>query len=73
MLAIQSFMKLAKPICLLLFVFITENLFSQIPSPGIKQSKSIMLKGATIHVGDGKVLANGAIAFEEGKITFIHS
>ncbi len=66
-------MKLAKLTCLLLFVFITGNLFSQVPSPGIKQSKSIMLKGATIHVGDGKVLANGAIAFEDGKITLVLS
>lgn len=66
-------MKLAKLTCLLLFIFISANLFSQVPSPGVKQSKSIMLKGATIHVGDGKVLVNGAIAFEEGKITLVLS
>jgi imidazolonepropionase-like amidohydrolase len=73
LLAIQRIMKLAKSTCILLFVFITANLFSQVPSPGVKQSKSIMLKGGTIHVGDGKVLANGAIAFEDGKITLVLS
>jgi imidazolonepropionase-like amidohydrolase len=46
---------------------------AQVPSPGAKQSKSIMLWGATIHVGNGKVIENGAVGFKNGKITFLMS
>lgn len=54
---------------LLTFLFIKVQ--AQIPSPGPKQTKSIFMTGATIHVGNGKVLENAAIGFKEGKITFL--
>jgi imidazolonepropionase-like amidohydrolase len=38
-------------------------------SPAPKQSKPIILTGATIHVGNGQVIGNGYIAFANGKIT----
>jgi len=41
--------------------------FAQKPSQ--KQSKKIILKGATVHIGNGTVLNNASIAFENGKIT----
>lgn len=40
-------------------------------SPAPAQSKPIIIKGATIHVGNGQVINNGYIAFDKGKITAI--
>ena len=40
-------------------------------SPAKPQSKSIVITGATIHVGNGRVISNGYIAFDKGKITAI--
>ena len=63
-----------KIICLTLTSLLTVNmLHAQVPAPGAKQTKSIVLWGATIHVGNGKVLENGAVGFKDGKITFIAS
>ncbi len=44
---------------------------SDVPAPAPKQSQSIYLTHATIHVGNGKVLQNATIAFENGRITLI--
>lgn len=46
---------------------------AQVPSPGAKQSKTILIWGADIHVGNGKVLEKGAVAFKDGKISFVMS
>jgi imidazolonepropionase-like amidohydrolase len=46
---------------------------AQVPAPGARQSKSVFLWGATIHVGNGKVLENGAVGFKDGKITTVLS
>ncbi len=43
--------------------------FSQNPAPAIKQTRPIVLTGATIHVGNGQVIQNGSIAFDKGIIT----
>lgn len=42
-----------------------------VPTPGPAQSKPILIKGGTFHLGNGQTLENGALAFEAGKITFI--
>lgn len=42
-------------------------------SPAKSQTKSILITGATIHVGNGQVIENGYIAFDKGKITAIGS
>jgi imidazolonepropionase-like amidohydrolase len=39
--------------------------------PAKPQSAPIIITGATIHVGNGKVINNGYIAFDKGKITAI--
>ncbi len=44
-------------------------LAQQTPAPA--QSKAIALVGGTIHQGNGSVIENGAIAFDEGKIVFV--
>lgn len=40
-------------------------------SPAKPQSQKIIVLGATIHTGDGKVIENGYITLEKGKITGI--
>jgi imidazolonepropionase-like amidohydrolase len=44
---------------------------SDVPAPAPKQTKSIYLTHATIHVGDGTVLQNATLAFDSGKITIL--
>ena len=42
---------------------------AQNPAPAVKQTKMILVTGATIHVGNGQVIENGSIAFDNGIIT----
>jgi imidazolonepropionase-like amidohydrolase len=44
---------------------------SDVPAPAPKQSQSIYLTHATVHVGNGKVLQNATIGFENGKVIFL--
>ncbi len=50
--------------------FNIQLILAQVPTPAKPQAKAIVLKGATIHIGNGQVIENGAIAFDKGKITF---
>ncbi len=43
---------------------------AQVPAPAPKQSKPVLLKGATLHVGNGQVVENAAVGFDKGKITY---
>ncbi len=43
--------------------------FGQNPAPAKAQARGIALMGATIHVGDGRVIQNGLITFDKGVIT----
>ncbi|MCY7359181.1 MAG: amidohydrolase, partial [Rudanella sp.] len=43
--------------------------FGQNPAPAKAQARGIALLGATIHVGDGRVIQNGLITFDKGVIT----
>ncbi len=47
--------------------FILPGITQQTPAP--KQSEVISITGATIHVGDGTVVENATLVFEDGKIT----
>jgi len=40
-------------------------------SPAPAQSKPIIITGATLHIGNGQVISNGYITFNNGKITAI--
>ncbi|MEH0154746.1 amidohydrolase family protein [Limibacter armeniacum] len=46
---------------------------AQVPTPAPKQDTPILVKGATVHTGAGTVIENGAVAFEDGKITYVGS
>lgn len=52
-------------------LFLSLVLQAQTPVPAPKQSKSILVSGVTIHVGNGKVIDDGVIGFKEGKITLV--
>lgn len=42
-------------------------------TPGSKQTTAISIEGATAHLGNGEVIENSLIMFNEGKITFVGS
>ncbi len=44
---------------------------AQNPAPAPAQSESIIIMNATAHIGNGKVIENSVIAFENGKITLV--
>ena len=46
-------------------------LFSQRPVPAKAQTGSILITGATAHLGNGEVIANSAVSFENGKLTMV--
>lgn len=55
-------------------LLMSPDIFSQapdVPTPAPAQKGKIYLTHATIHTGDGKVLNNATIGFENGKIIFL--
>ncbi len=54
---------------LIVLLFIQYNTAQQTPAP--KQSKTISIIGATAHIGNGHVIENAIIIFENGLITQI--
>jgi imidazolonepropionase-like amidohydrolase len=55
---------------LLLFLQL-NTLKAQVPTPAPKQTQSILIWGATAHLGNGQVVQNSAIAFENGILTMV--
>ena len=43
---------------------------AQVPAPAPKQTKPVLLTGATLHVGNGSVIEKAAVAFANGKIIY---
>lgn len=56
----------------MLFFFLVGNSFAQ-QTPADAQSTAISIEGATAHLGNGKVIENSLIMFDNGKITFVGS
>lgn len=54
-----------------ILVFLASPLFAQIPAPGPEQTEPIILMNGTAHLGNGEVIENSAIAFEDGKLTIV--
>ena len=46
-------------------------LFAQRPTPAPPQTKSVLVTGGTVHVGDGKVIDEGAVGFRNGRIDYV--
>ena len=61
-----------KYLATLLLSSLTSLCFAQANiSPAAKQNKAIAITGATIHVGNGTVIQNGTIVFNNGKIVTV--
>ncbi|UOQ55450.1 amidohydrolase family protein [Hymenobacter cellulosivorans] len=45
-------------------------LLAQVPAPAPAQSKPVLLVGGTLHVGNGTVVPDAAVAFDKGRITY---
>ncbi len=58
-------------ICALFLSFSLTSLAQQTPAP--KQSETISIEGATAHLGNGKIIENSLIMFEDGILTFVGS
>jgi len=57
---------------LLLTLCFTAFSFAQ-QTPAKKQTQAISIEGATAHIGNGEVIENALIIFENGKLTFVGS
>lgn len=57
----------------LVFCLSLQVVFGQIPVPGPEQQESILLLGATAHLGNGKVIENSAVGFDNGKIMLVEN
>jgi imidazolonepropionase-like amidohydrolase len=53
---------------LLLLTLLCTSARAQNPTPAPEQSKPILIRDATVHVGNGTVIENGDILLDEGKI-----
>ena len=55
----------------ILITSITFSTNGQNPAPAPAQSEPILIMNGTAHIGNGKVIENSMIAFENGKITLV--
>jgi imidazolonepropionase-like amidohydrolase len=52
-------------------LLLSGSVFGQRPVPAPAQKSAVLILGATAHLGDGRVIANSAIAFDNGKLTMV--
>lgn len=52
-------------------IFCAQLLSAQTPTPAPAQKAPILIMGAIAHLGNGNLIPNSAIAFENGKITMV--
>ena len=57
--------------CLLATFVLPLALIAQKPTPAPPQTKSILLKGGTVHVGDGTLIDDAAVGFRNGAIDYV--
>ncbi|MEL4307351.1 amidohydrolase family protein [Joostella sp. CR20] len=50
-------------------LFASVVMAQQTPAP--QQKESILITGATAHIGNGSIIENSAVGFKDGKITFV--
>lgn len=54
-------------------LIVATGTLAQVPAPAPPQSEPIAIVNGTVHVGNGEVLENATITFENGKITAVSS
>lgn len=69
-LKVKKYTFLKSGILIILYTCLAESLLSQ-PTPAPKQNGHTLIKNATAHLGNGFIIENSVIAFENGKITLI--
>ncbi|RAJ13213.1 amidohydrolase family protein [Olleya aquimaris] len=62
-----------KKLYILLLALCFANFSYAQQTPADKQSQAISIEGATAHLGNGEVIENALIMFENGKLTFVGS
>ncbi|WP_040279046.1 amidohydrolase family protein [Psychroserpens damuponensis] len=60
-----------KNIKLMLFAVMSFSISFAQQTPAPKQSKTIAITGATAHIGNGEIVENSIIIFEDGKLTSV--
>lgn len=55
----------------LLLLLTPLSLLAQVPTPAPAQKQAILIMGATAYLGNGQVIENSAIGFENGKLTLV--
>ncbi len=55
----------------LLLLFLPILLPAQVPNPAPAQETPIYITRVTAHIGDGTVIENAVVGFDQGKITFV--
>lgn len=60
-----------KKIILIVISFVSIATWAQPPVPSKPQTKAIALTGGVAHLGNGQVIQNSVIAFEQGKLTLV--
>jgi len=58
-------------LCMALFAVLPFTLAAQRPTPAPAQGKSVLVTGGTVHVGDGRVIDDGAVGFRGGRIDHV--
>lgn len=61
----------ALPILALLLGLGATGVKAQQPVPAPAQQRSVLVTGGTVHVGDGRVIDEGAVGFRNGKVDFV--
>jgi imidazolonepropionase-like amidohydrolase len=63
-----------RAVYIFLLLMIANTAISQeVPTPAPKQSKKICVKGGTLHVGDGRILNDAIVCFDNGVFTEVFS
>src|SRR5690348_7528812 len=60
-----------RKLLLLSFFFFLQTVQAQRPTPAPAQTKSMLVIGATVHVGNGTVIDDGAVGFRNGVIDYV--
>ncbi|MFN9327251.1 MAG: hypothetical protein ACK6A5_17900, partial [Flavobacteriales bacterium] len=53
------------------FAVLVLPMYAQQPVPAPVQQKSVLITGGTVHVGDGRVIDEGAVGFRDGRIDYV--